>query len=129
MPEKITEFQQKRYEHMNDDFNTPVLIAHLFDAIRIIKSTNDNKATLTQADINSLKNMYQHFVFDVMRLKKEEETGKANQALAGVMELIIDLRNKAKANKDYATSDAIRNKLTEVNIQIKDTKEGTNWSI
>ena len=127
--EKINELEKKCYEAMNDDFNTPVLIAHLFEAIRIINSTNDNKATLTQEDINLLKNMYQHFVFDVMGLKKEEETGKANQALAGVMELIIDLRNKAKANKDYATSDAIRNKLTEVNIQIKDTKEGTNWSI
>lgn len=127
--ENINELEKKCYEAMNDDFNTPVLIAHLFDAIRIVNSTNDKKATLTQTDIDQLKNIYQHFVFDVMGLRKEEETGKANQALAGVMELVIELRNKAKTNKDYVTSDAIRDKLTEVNIQIKDTKEGTKWSI
>ena len=59
---------------MNDDFNTPVLIANLFDAIRIINSANDKKASLTQADIDLLNKIYQHFVFDVMGLKKEEET-------------------------------------------------------
>ena len=84
---------------------------------------------MTQQDIDTLKNIYQHFVFDVMGLRKEEETGKANTALESVMQLVLDLRNKAKANKDFATSDEIRNKLTEANIQVKDGKDGTSWTI
>ena len=127
--ENVIALERACYDAMNDDFNTSILIANLFDAIRIINSTNDNKATLTQDDINLLKNIYQHFVFDVMGLRKEEETGKANTALEGVMQLVLNLRDKAKANKDFATSDEIRNKLTASNIQIKDSKEGTTWSI
>lgn len=127
--ENIQALVRECYNAMNDDFNTPVLIANLFEAIRIINSTNDKKASLTQADIDTLQNIYQHFVFDVMGLKKEEESGKANSALEEVMQLVLQLREKAKANKDYATSDEIRNKLTAANIQVKDGKEGTSWSI
>jgi cysteinyl-tRNA synthetase len=127
--ENIAALERECYNAMNDDFNTPVLIAHLFDAIRAINSANDKKANLTQVDLDLLNKIYQHFVFDVMGLKKEEETGKANTALEAVMQLVLDLRDKAKANKDFATSDEIRNKLTTANIQVKDGKEGTTWSI
>jgi cysteinyl-tRNA synthetase len=127
--EDIVALERACYDAMNDDFNTSILIANLFEAIRIINSANDKKANLTQADIDLLNKIYQHFVFDVMGLKKEEETGKANTALEGVMQLVLDLRDKAKANKDFATSDEIRNKLTSANIQVKDSKEGTTWSI
>ncbi len=127
--EDITKLERACYDAMNDDFNTPVLIAHLFDAIRIVNTASDKKSSLTQQDIDTLKNIYQHFVFDVMGLRKEEETGKANTALESVMQLVLDLRNKAKANKDFATSDEIRNKLTEANIQVKDGKDGTSWTI
>ena len=127
--EGVTKIERACYDAMNDDFNTPVLIANLFDAIRLINSANDKKATLTQADIDKLKLLYQHFVFDIMGLKKEEESGKAHSALEGVMDLVLELRAKAKANKDFATSDEIRNKLAAANIQVKDGKEGTTWSI
>ncbi len=127
--EDIKSLERNCYDAMNDDFNTSVVIAQLFDAIRIINSANDKKVTLTQTDIDTLKNIFQHFVFDVMGLKKEEETGKANTALESVMKLVLDLRAKAKENKDFATSDEIRNKLTEANIQVKDGKEGSSWSI
>ena len=127
--ENVATIERACYDAMNDDFNTPVLIAHLFDAIRMINSANDKKASLTKTDIDLLNTIYQHFVFDIMGLKKEEETGKANTALEGVMQLVLDLRDKAKANKDFATSDEIRNKLTASNIQVKDSKEGTSWSI
>lgn len=127
--ENVVAIERACYDAMNDDFNTPVLIAHLFDAIRMINSANDKKASLTQTDIDLLNTIYQHFVFDIMGLKKEEETGKAITALEGVMQLVLDLRDKAKANKDFATSDEIRNKLTASNIQVKDSKEGTSWSI
>jgi cysteinyl-tRNA synthetase len=127
--EDVKAIERSCYDAMNDDFNTPVLIAKLFDAIRLINSANDKKSTVTQADIIVLQDIYQHFVFDVMGLKKEEESGKANTALESVMSLVLDLRSKAKANKDFATSDEIRNKLTEAHIQVKDGKEGVTWSI
>jgi cysteinyl-tRNA synthetase len=127
--ENIKDLEAKCYEAMNDDFNTPVLIAHFFEAVRIINSAHDKKLTLTQDDIDTLKKMYQHFVFDVMGLKSDSENSKANDALTKVIELLIDMRAKAKANKDFATSDEIRNKLTEAGIQIKDGKEGVAWSI
>ncbi len=127
--EDVAALERSCYDAMNDDFNTPVLIAHLFEAIRMINSANDGKLKLTQADLDLLKSIYQHFVFDVMGLKKEEETGKANTALEGVMKLVLELRAKAKANKDFATSDEIRNKLAEANIQVKDGKEGASWNL
>lgn len=127
--EDVAALERSCYDAMNDDFNTPVLIAHLFEAIRMINSANDGKLKLTQADLDLLKAIYQHFVFDVMGLKKEEETGKANTALEGVMKLVLELRAKAKANKDFATSDEIRNKLAEANIQVKDGKEGASWNL
>ena len=125
----VSKLQKDCYEAMNDDFNTPVLIAHLFEAVRIINSANDKKMSLTQEDIDLLHRIYQHFVFDVMGLKKDEETGKAYKALEGVMNLVLSLRDKAKSNKDFTTSDEIRNNLTALNIQVKDSKEGTAWSI
>ena len=127
--EDVKSIERACYDAMNDDFNTPVLIAKLFDAIRLINSTNDKKATLTKDDILILQSIYQHFVFDVMGLKKEEETSKANTALESVMNLVLDLRSKAKANKDFATSDEIRNRLTEAHIQVKDGKDGVTWSL
>lgn len=127
--ENISGLEKKCYEAMDDDFNTPVLIANLFEAVSIINSANDKRITLTQDDIDALKRIYKHFVFDVMGLKSDEESGKANEALNKVMQLVLDLRAKVKANKDFATSDEIRNKLTEAGIQVKDSKEGTTWSI
>ncbi len=125
----IFKLQRSCYDAMNDDFNTPVLIAHLFEVSKIINTTNDKKATLTQSDIESLKNIYQYFVFDVMGLRNEDDTSKANTALQGVMNLVLDLRAKAKASKDFETSDEIRNKLLAANIQIKDGKDGATWSV
>lgn len=127
--EDVSKLERACYEAMNDDFNTPVLLAHLFEAVRLINSTNDKKASLTKEDIDKLKCIYESFVFDIMGLKKEEDNSKANQALEGVMKLILDLRAKAKTNKDFATSDEIRNKLAEANIQVKDGKEGATWSL
>ena len=127
--ENIIELQLKCYAAMNDDFNTSVLIAHLFDALKIINSANDKKTKLTQDDIDLLKTIYQNFVFDVLGLKNEKTDSKTSQALSKVMELIIDIRAKVKADKNFELSDKIRDKLTDAGIQIKDTKEGTAWKI
>lgn len=127
--ENIKELEAKCYEAMDDDFNTPVLIANLFEAVRIINSANDNKTQLTSSDIELLKSIYKNFIVDVMGLKTEEENSKANEALEKVMKLVLDMRAKAKANKDFATSDEIRNKLTDAGIQVKDGKDGATWTL
>ncbi len=127
--EDIKALQQKCYDAMNDDFNTPVLVAHLFDSVRIINSANDGKLTLTQNDIDLLKTIYQNFIFDVMGLKKEEENSKTTAVLDKVIHMVLDIRNKAKVEKNFPLSDEIRNKLTDAGVQIKDTKEGSSWKI
>lgn len=127
--ENISKLERDCYDAMNDDFNTPVLIASLFEAVRIINSTHDKKASLTQADLDQLKRLYDHFLFDIMGLRAEEENNKTHTSLEKVMQLVIDMRAKAKASKDFATSDEIRNKLAEAGIQIKDGKEGATWAV
>lgn len=127
--EDISALEQKCYEAMNDDFNTPVLIAHLFDLVRIINSANDKKTNLAQNDIDLIKKVYQNFVFDVMGLKLEEESSKAGKVLDKVMQFLLNMRNKAKSEKNFSLSDEIRNNLTDAGIQVKDSKEGSSWKI
>lgn len=127
--EDIKGLLAKCYEAMNDDFNTPVLIAVLFDAVRIINSVYDKKASLTQSDIDLLKTVYDNFLFDVMGLKTETENTKTKDVLGKVVDMVLDLRNKAKADKNFAMSDEIRNKLTDAGVQVKDSKEGSSWKI
>lgn len=127
--ENIAAIEQACYDAMNDDFNTSVLIAHLFEMVRIINSANDGKLNLTQADIDLLHKIYQSFVFDVCGLKFEEESGEAMHALDKVVNVVLDMRAKAKADKNFPLSDEIRNKLTEAGIKIKDSKEGSTWSL
>ena len=125
----IKKIEEDCYAAMNDDFNTSILLAHLFECARIINSANDKKEALTQTDIELLKKIYRHFIIDVLGLKREEESGKSAGALNSVMHLLLDIRNKAKENKDYATSDQIRDHLAKSGIQVKDSKEGASWSI
>ncbi|MBL0330750.1 MAG: cysteine--tRNA ligase [Bacteroidetes bacterium] len=125
----IKELEQKCYEAMNDDFNSPILIANLFEGARIINSVNDGKETITADDLALLKNIMQHFTFDVMGLKSETSNSASDKALQGVMEVILDIRKEIKAKKDFAASDKLRDDLNKVNITIKDTKEGATWSI
>lgn len=127
--EDIAALKNKCYEAMNDDFNTSVLIAQLFDAVRIINSANDNKLNLTQADIDLLKSIYQDFVFDVLGLKEEEGNQKLQAALNQVMTMVLNLRAKAKQDKNFQLSDDIRNQLIASGFQIKDSKDGSSWTL
>jgi cysteinyl-tRNA synthetase len=113
------------YAAMNDDFNSPVLIAELFEASRIINSVNDGKMKIDEANLQLLKNLMNSFVLDVLGLKDEQAD---NDDLPKVLNLVVELRNEAKANKDYATSDKIREGLSKVGFQLKDSKDGTLWS-
>lgn len=127
--ENIKAIEDKCYAAMNDDFNTSVLIAELFDVVRIINSANDGKLQLTQDDINLLKTLFQHFVFDILGLKVEEESTKTSNILGKVMDMLLELRNDAKSNKNFELSDKIRNGLTDAGVTVKDAKTGSVWKI
>jgi cysteinyl-tRNA synthetase len=114
---------------MNDDFNSPVLIAHIFDAVRIINGCKEGSQQLDEPSLDLLKKKMNLYVYDVLGLKPEEEfSGKGNQ-LEGVMQLLLDIRKSARDRKDWATSDKIRDELLKVGIVIKDGKEGTTWEM
>ena len=113
------------YAAMNDDFNSPVLIAELFEASRVINSVHDGKMKIDAENLNRLKHLMDTFVLDVLGLKNEQA---ANDDLPRLMNLVVSIRNEAKASHDYATSDKIRNGLQQIGFQLNDSKEGTNWS-
>jgi cysteinyl-tRNA synthetase len=117
------------YTAMNDDFNSPILIANLFEAVRIINSVNDGKESITTADLNSLQTTVNTFVFDVLGLHDESENNNGGKALDTVMQIVLEQRTEAKKRKDFATSDQIRDLLLAGGISIKDTKEGTIWQV
>lgn len=125
----IKELEKNCYDAMNDDFNTPILIANLFEASRIINSVNDSKETITNEDIISLKKLMHELVFDVLGLKTETSNTASDKALQGVMEIILEIRKEIKAKKDFAASDKLRDDLGKNNIIIKDTKDGAVWAI
>jgi cysteinyl-tRNA synthetase len=125
----IKELQEKCVEAMNDDFNSPILIAHLFEGARIINSVNDGKESITADDIILLKKIMHDFVFSVLGLKAETSFSSADKALEGVMNIILDIRKDMKVRKDFAASDKLRDDLNNYNISIKDTKEGPVWNV
>jgi len=118
---------QRFYDAMNDDFNTPILIAHLFEATKFIHQVAAGKATITAADKELLKQEVNAFVFDILGLTSIKSNAN-DDSLDKVMELVLDMRNKARADKDWGTSDAIRDKLSEAKITVKDGKDGASWS-
>lgn len=122
---EIEPLQQRCYDAMNDDFNSPVLIAELFEASRIINSVYDNKLSIDAKNLQLLKKLMNDFIIDILGLKNEQA---ANDDLPKVLDMIVALRSGAKMNKDYATSDRIRDGLQQIGFQLKDGKEGTTWS-
>ncbi len=115
------------YEAMNDDFNSPVVIANLFEAVKIVNSVKDGHAKINAQELEILKQLFQSFVFDILGLL-DSEAGGDDGLVEGLMETIIDIRKEARAKKDWATSDIIRDKLSALDIVLKDGKEGTTWS-
>jgi cysteinyl-tRNA synthetase len=110
---------------MNDDFNSPVVIAELFEAVRIINTVHDGKASISSLELEKLRKLVNDFVFEIFGLKDEDSS---NTELNSVLDLMIDIRKSAKENKDYATSDKIRVGLHAMGILLKDSKEGTTWN-
>ena len=113
---------------MNDDFNTPILVGHLFDGVRAINSAKDGKASFNAEDLAALRQIYTDYVIEVLGLEKEEATaGGDNDLVEGLMQTIIELRANARENKDWGTSDKIRDALNALKVEIKDGKEGSTW--
>ncbi|MFO7978182.1 MAG: cysteine--tRNA ligase [Bacteroidales bacterium] len=133
-PQSSTEvalLDEKCHKALSDDFNSPVAIAHLFDAVRIINAVNDGKDTLTAPDIQVLKSTFTTFVVEIFGLKNETPAAnqKMNQVVEGLMGMILDARLQARQQKDWATSDKIRDELARLNIIVKDGKDGSSWEI
>ncbi len=125
----INRWQQKCYDAMNDDFNSPILIAHLFEAVKHINLIKDNKESITREDKNLLEKILNTFVFDILGLTSVNDTNGNSGKLEEVVELLIQLRNDARLNKDFALSDKIRDQLLAMGIQLKDGKDGTTFSL
>ncbi|AXG72304.1 cysteine--tRNA ligase [Kordia sp. SMS9] len=125
----LSVWKRNCYNALNDDFNTPVLIADLFEAVKFINQLKDGKATVLPEILAELKNCMHAFVFEILGLEAQNGTDDDGDALSGVVELLINLRNEARANKDFATSDKIRDELLALGIQLKDGKEGTSFSL
>ena len=130
---EIADLEQKCYDALNDDLNTPIVIAHLFEAVGIINRVADGHATATAADIDALKALFQTFLFDILGMRPETaDLGgdeKALEPYRGAVDLLLQVRAEAKAKKDWATSDLIRDRLAALGFNVKDTKSGVEWSV
>jgi len=124
----VSAWKQNCYNAMNDDFNTPILIAHLFDAAKFINQIKDGSASVTPNDLNLLKETLSVFTFDILGLTSTSENDSSSDRLSGAVEILIKLRKEARLNKDFALSDKIRDELAEAGIQLNDSREGTTFT-
>jgi len=123
----IAEIYQKCIDAMNDDLNTPIAIAHLFDAVKTINLINDKKEFINSSDLELLKNLFNTFIYQLLGLKEFEDEAIGSETIDPLMQIFIELRKQAKQDKNFGLADAIRTKLQDINIVLKDTKEGTIW--
>jgi cysteinyl-tRNA synthetase len=129
----VSNIRRKCYEAMDDDMNTPIVIANLFDALRLVNQVKDGHAKATQADIDELKAVFDIFLVDILGVRTEMagsgDNGEVLRPFEQAMDLLLEMRAKAKANKDWATSDLIRDRLAAIGFTVKDTKDGTEWKL
>lgn len=126
----IKELRAKCYEAMNDDLNSPIVIAHLFDGARMINTVLDKKATISEEDLEELKSLFPLFMYEILGLKEETANNEAREEAYGkVVDMLLEQRMQAKANKDWATSDKIRDELAALGFEVKDTKDGFTWKL
>ena len=128
LPE-VAALEQACHAAMNDDLNTPIMIAQLFDGVRMINSANDGKLVLSASDVGRLKTLFHAMLFDVLGMRQEAAADRDHAAMDGVMQLLIAMRAEAKAKKDFSTSDRIRDELAAAGVVLKDTKDGTTWDL
>ena len=122
----------KCYEALDDDLNTPIVIAHLFEACRLINLANNSQAQATAEDIAALKALFDTFLFEILGMRADIVSGGNSESLKPfeqAVDLLLQIRGEAKAAKNWATSDLIRNKLAEFGFDVKDTKDGVEWRL
>ncbi len=126
----INSWKQSCYNAMNDDFNSPILIAQLFEAVRFINLIKEGKETVSEEDLSTLKSTFSSFLVDVLGLNLDSESPSSNtNKLDGVVNMLIEMRKEARDNKNWALSDEIRDRLLVLGIQLKDGKDGTTFSV
>ena len=126
----VKSLRTKCFEAMNDDLNTPIVISHLFDGAKMINNIIAGNNTISADDLKDLKETFHLFCFDILGLKEENDSNEEREVAFGkVVDMLLEQRMMAKANKDWATSDKIRNELTALGFEIKDGKEGSEWKL
>lgn len=126
----VKTIRERCYEAMNDDLSTPIVISHLFEAVKIINTVLAGGATLSVEDSAHLKETFRIFLFDIMGIREEAGVSEeGSEAYHKAVDLLLDVRKEAKARKDWTTSDYIRDRLSEIGFEIKDTKEGVEWKL
>ena len=124
------QLSQKCYDAMNDDLNSPIVISHLFDACHVINQIADRQQTITPEALDTLKDVFHTFTFDILGLRTETNGGSSREeAFGAAVDLLLETRAKAKAAKDWATSDLIRDRLAQLGFEVKDTKDGATWKL
>jgi len=121
----LNSWKEKCYDALNDDFNSPILISHLFEAVSFIFKLKDGKETIAAEDLEELKTLMNAFVFDVLGLQNIEENNNAK--LDQTLQVLIELRNQARKAKNFELSDQIRDKLLAEGIELKDGRDGTSY--
>lgn len=125
----ISKLKEKCYEALDDDLNSPVLLSHLFEGVRIVNSIIDGSEKIDASGLESLKELFNTFVFEILGLKDESALIGDDKLTGELMKIIIELRQTAKINKDWSTSDKIRNELNKIGVKLKDKKDGADWEI
>lgn len=126
----VTNIRQKCYNALNDDLNSAIVISNLFEAATIINSAIAGNIRLTESDVKELKSLFDTFLFDILGIiNTSGEADKNTEAYSKAIDLLLQIRNEAKVNKDWATSDKIRNELNKIGFELKDGKDGTEWKL
>ena len=127
----VKQLRQKCYDAMNDDLATPLVISHLFEACSVVNKLLDHKATICAECLDELKQTMRLFAFDILGLTDDKgSTGEAREEAFGkVVDMVLELRSKARANKDWVTCDQIRDALKAAGFEVKDTKDGCVWKL
>ena len=126
----VKDFKEKCFDALNEDFNTPVMISYLFEGVKHINLIKDGKESLTEADLNELKKLYNDLCFEILGLKDEStKNDNSEKVIGNLVDMIQQLRKTAKQEKNYALSDKLRDDLNKAGIKIKDTKDGYEWSL
>ena len=130
-PELLNSLRTRCQEAMDDDLNSPIVISHLFDSARAINTVFDGKGTISEADLEELRAVWKTYAMDILGLQLDgaQDAGAGMDAYKGAIDMLLNMRLDAKRNKDWATSDKIRNELTALGFTIKDTKDGFEWSL